>query len=300
MNNTDINEILEEYKSFLEKEKNYSYNTYSSYIHDVREFLLYIKKELIDITKKDIDNYIISNIHNFTETTINRKIASIRSFFKYLSNYKGYINISDDVINMKKKQRLPRYLTCEEVDKLLNINLVNKFDYRNKAMLELLYSTGLRASELIGLDINSLNFDNNIISVFGKGKKERVVPLSDISIKYLKIYIEEYRNSLFVRGKKLTAALFLNNHGERITRQGLNLLLNKIASNVNINKDISPHVLRHSFATHLIENGADIRSVQELLGHENVITTEIYTHLANKYISENYNNCFTRSKKEEK
>ena len=298
MNNSDMNEILNEYVDFLKYEKNYSNNTYESYERDVRDFLNYTKKELIDISEDDIDKYIIENLNKFTETTINRRIASIRSFFKYLNNYKGYINISDEVKNMKKKSALPKYLTTEEVDKLLNINLVTKYDYRNKAMLELLYSTGLRASELINLDTSNIDFDNKIISVFGKGKKERIVPLSDISIKYLKIYIYEYRTSLFVKKKPKTDALFLNNHGVRMTRQGLNLLLNKVAKNANIDKEITPHVLRHSFATHLIENGADIRSVQELLGHENVVTTEIYTHIADKYIKENYEEYFNRSKKE--
>lgn len=298
MNNSDINEIIEEYVEYLKYEKNYSNNTYESYERDVRDFLVSTNKEIIDISDKDIDTYIMNNLSKLTESTINRRIASIRSFFKYLNNYKGYINISDEVKNMKKKKTLPKYLTMEEVDRLLNINLVNKYDYRNKAMLELLYSTGLRASELINLDTTNIDFDNKILSVYGKGKKERIVPLSEIAIKYLKIYIYEYRSDLFVKKKPATDALFLNNHGERMTRQGLNLLLSKIAENAKIDKLITPHVLRHSFATHLIENGADIRSVQELLGHENIVTTEVYTHIADKYIKENYEEYFNRSKKD--
>ena len=285
----DRNEMVKEYIDFLASEKNYSKNTYESYKRDLNSFLDYTNKEIINISKTDIDNYIINNIHKLSETSINRRIASIRSFFKYLSNYKGYINVSDEVESMKKRRKLPRYLTTEEVNLLLNINLVNKFDYRNKAMLELLYSSGLRATELISLDISNIDFENKIINVYGKGKKERIVPLNDIAIKYLKIYINDYRDSLFVRGKKRTDALFLNNHGERITRQGLNLLLNKIVKSININIEVTPHTLRHSFATHLIENGADIRTVQELLGHENVVTTEVYTHVANNYINESYN-----------
>ncbi len=293
----DRNEMVKEYIDFLASEKNYSKNTYESYKRDLNSFLDYTNKEIINISKTDIDNYIINNIHKLSETSINRRIASIRSFFKYLSNYKGYINVSDEVESMKKRRKLPRYLTTEEVNLLLNINLVNKFDYRNKAMLELLYSSGLRATELISLDISNIDFENKIINVYGKGKKERIVPLNDIAIKYLKIYINDYRDSLFVRGKKRTDALFLNNHGERITRQGLNLLLNKIVKSININIEVTPHTLRHSFATHLIENGADIRTVQELLGHENVVTTEVYTHVANNYINESYNEYFKRSKK---
>jgi len=297
MSNTDKNEILSEYIDFLKYEKNYSKNTYDSYRRDIIDFLNFTNKELINISKKDIDNYVINNIHKLRETSINRRLASIKNFFKYLTNYKGYVNVSDEVESMKRKQRLPKYLSSEEINKLLNINLVNKFDYRNKAMLELLYGSGLRASELTSLDTISIDFENKILNVYGKGKKERIVPLNDIAIKYLKIYIYDYRPLMFIKGKRRSDALFLNNHGDRITRHGLNLLLNKIAEVANINKEITPHVLRHSFATHLIENGADIRSVQELLGHENVVTTEIYTHVANNYVSKNYNEYFSRSKK---
>jgi len=295
MNN---NILLQEFIEFLENEKNYSINTCLSYKKDIEDFLHFVKKDIKDINKKDIDNYILNNLHKLKETSINRRLSCIRSFYKYLSNYKEFENIADEIEFMKRKAKLPTYLTVDETNRLLNINLVNKFDYRNKAMLELLYTSGLRASELINLDLANIDFENRIINVYGKGKKERIVPLNDIALTYLKIYIYEYRNSLFVKGKKRSEALFLNNHGERITRHGLNLLLNKIAENADINKNITPHILRHSFATHLIENGADIRSVQELLGHENVVTTEIYTHVANKYINENYIEYFTRSKKE--
>lgn len=297
-NVSELNELISEYISFLKISKNYSINTCESYKRDIREFVSFTNKDIIDISKNDINKYIINAKNKYTETTINRKIASIKGFFKYLCNYKGYINVSDDIEMMKVKKRLPKYLTTLEVDKLLNINLNNKFDYRNKAMLELLYSSGLRASELISLDTTNIDFENKVLNVYGKGKKERIVPLGDVAIKYLKKYIYEYRSMLYVKGKKKIDALFLNNHGVRITRFGLNLLLNKIALSVGIDKEITPHVLRHSFATHLVEGGADIRSVQELLGHENVVTTEVYTHIANKYIEDNYNEYFNRSKKE--
>lgn len=293
-------ELLDEFINYLENEKKYSSNTCESYKKDLMDFLSFVNKDINSIDKSDIDSYILYNIHKLKETSINRKLSSIRSFYKYLSLFKNYVNVSDEVEFMKKKDRLPVYLTTEEVNRLLNINLINKFDYRNKAMLELLYTSGLRATELISLDLSNIDFENKILNVYGKGKKERIVPLNDIAIIYLRLYIYEYRNSLFVKGKKRCDALFLNNHGERITRHGLNLLLNKIAQNVNINKNITPHVLRHSFATHLVENGADIRTVQELLGHENVITTEVYTHIANNYISDNYFEYFNRSKKEVK
>ena len=183
-------------------------------------------------------------------------------------------------------------------EKLLDIKLENAFDYRNKTMLEVLYATGLRASELVNLDIMNIDLNNMIINVYGKGSKERIVPLSKIAVNYLDLYLNKYRSMLFVKNQKPTDAVFLNNHGKRITRQGLYKMIGEVAKKQGIDKEITPHVLRHSFATHMIECGADIRSVQELLGHENIVTTEVYTHLANNFIKNNYNEYFNRSTKE--
>ena len=294
----EIKEYIDDYSNYLKVDKNYSLNTVESYIRDIRFFLDYLHKNIIDITKKDIENYIISNLTVYNESSINRIIASIKGFFKYLSMYKGFINVSEDVECLKRKKTLPKYLSVEEVDKLLNIKLENAFDYRNKAILELLYATGLRASELINLNLSNINLVNMVVNVYGKGSKERIVPISKIAINYLDLYINQYRNMLFVKGKKTNDVLFLNNHGERMTRQGLYKMIGKVALAQGINKEITPHVLRHSFATHMIEYGADIRSVQELLGHENVITTEVYTHLADNFIKESYKEYFNRSTKE--
>lgn len=295
----DNKEIIDDFSSYLKLEKNYSVNTIDSYIRDIRYFLDYVKKEIINITKKDIEEYINNNLENYTESSLNRIIASIKGFFKYLSLYKGYVNISEDVESLKRKKTLPKYLSVEEVDKLLDIDLNTPFDYRNKAMLELLYATGLRASELINLDIQNIDLVNMVVNVYGKGSKERIVPLSKIAVNYLDIYLRNYRELLFVKKNNPKDILFLNNHGKRMTRQGLYKIIGKIAKEKNINKEITPHVLRHSFATHMIEYGADVRSVQELLGHENVITTEVYTHLANNFIKNSYNEYFNRSSKED-
>ena len=294
----DNKEFLDDFSNYLKIDKNYSNNTVESYIRDIRFFLEYVNKDIENITKKDIDNYIIHVLPNYNESSINRIIASIKGFFKYLSIYRGYVNVAEDLESMKRKKSLPKYLSIEEVDKLLDIKLETPFDYRNKTMLEVLYATGLRASELINLDINNIDLKNMIINVYGKGSKERIVPLSKIAVNFLDIYINNYRNLLFVKKQKPTDALFLNNHGSRITRQGLYKMIGEISKKQGIKKEITPHVLRHSFATHMIECGADIRSVQELLGHENVVTTEVYTHLANNFIKNNYNEYFNRSKKE--
>jgi integrase/recombinase XerD len=291
-------EFVSDFNNYLLIDKNYSSNTVESYMRDIRYFLEYTNKNIIDITKKDIDNYILHLLPSKNDSSINRSIASIKSFFKFLSLYKGFVNVSEDVESLKRKKKLPNYLSIEEVDKLLDIEIKDAFDYRNKTMLEVLYATGLRASELINLDIINVDLKNMAIKVYGKGSKERIVPLSKIAVNYLDMYISKYRQLLFVKNQKPTDSLFLNNHGQRMTRQGLYKIIGQVALKQNIDKEITPHVLRHSFATHMIECGADIRSVQELLGHENVVTTEIYTHLANNFIKDNYNEYFNRSKKE--
>ena len=295
----DNKEYIDDFSDYLKIDKNYSANTIESYIRDIRNFLEYTDKEILDISKKDIDNYILHVLPKYNESSINRIIASIKSFFKYLSIYKGFINVSEDVESLKRKKILPKYLSIEEVDNLLDIKLVTPFDYRNKTILELLYATGLRATELINLDLINIDISNMVVKVYGKGSKERIVPLSKIAVNYLDLYINKYRPMMFVKIQKPTDALFLNNHVQRMTRQGLYKIIGEIARTKKIDKEITPHVLRHSFATHMIECGADIRSVQELLGHENVVTTEIYTHLANNFIKENYNEYFNRSVKED-
>lgn len=301
INMIEINnkELIDDFSNYLKIDRNYSNNTIESYIRDLRYFLDYLNKEVISITKKDIDNYILHILPNHNESSINRAVASIKSFYKYLSIFKGYVNVSEDVESLKRKHSLPKYLSIEEVDKLLDIPLEDAFDYRNKTILELLYATGLRATELVNLDIINIDLVNMVVNVYGKGSKERIVPLSKIAVNYLDLYLTTYRSMLFVKNQKPTDALFLNNHGKRMTRQGLYKIIGEIAVTQGINKEITPHVLRHSFATHMIECGADIRSVQELLGHENIVTTEIYTHLANNFIKDNYNEYFNRSSKGE-
>ena len=169
---------------------------------------------------------------------------------------------------------------------MLDIKLETPYDYRNKAMLEVMYATGLRVSELINLTPNNIDFDNKIIRCFGKGSKERIVPMGDSAIKYLKLYLDEYRPAL--TKKTLCDNLFLNNHGKKITRQGFFKMLKKVAIEKEITDEITPHVLRHSFATHLLNNGADLRSIQMMLGHENISTTGIYTNISNDKIKDNY------------
>ena len=188
----------------------------------------------------------------------------------------------------KKYKCLPKTLSIEEIDKLLDIKLNDHVSYRNKAMLELMYSSGLRVSELVNVKIHDIDDSNCIIRIMGKGKKERIVPLGDYAIKYIDIYLKEHRNKLIKR--ELNEYLFLNNHGKKMTRQGFFKILKQLAQQKNIKTDFSPHTLRHSFATHLLNGGADLRSIQEMLGHESISTTQIYTHVSKEQLKENYNN----------
>ena len=169
---------------------------------------------------------------------------------------------------------------------LLDIKLIKPIDYRNKAMLEVLFATGTRISELINMELNQIDYDECIIRVLGKGKKDRIIPIGNTALKYLRLYIDEYRK--FILKTKNSNYVFVNKDGNKISRQGFFKILKKITKESGINKEISPHTLRHSFATYLLNNGADLRVIQELLGHENLVTTEIYSHLSNKKIEEDY------------
>ena len=210
---------------------------------------------------------------------------------------KGFVNNNpaENITGLKTTKSIPRVLNEDDINNLLDFKLNNAYDYRNKAMLELMYSSGLRVSELLNLEINNIDLDNDIVRCFGKGSKERIIPLSDFAIKALYEYIYVYRNTLIKN--KSTNILFLNSKGNKLSRQGFTKILKNIALEKGINKDLSPHTIRHSFATHLINHGADLRSVQTMLGHENIKTTQIYTHVSNNYVKENYENSHPRNKK---
>lgn len=285
---------IEEYELFLKTEKKLGDNTIESYILDLISFLKWYKNDIKYTNKEDILRYISFLRNNLNERTVNRHISSLKSFYSYLLD-NNYISINplEEVNSIKVKKVLPKYLSEEEVDKLLNIKLNNAFDYRNKAMLEVIYGTGLRVSELVKLEYSNVDFENSLIRVKGKGKKDRIIPLGEIASYYLKIYINDYRSKLL--NKNNYNEIFLNNHGKPITRQGFNYILENIRKESGIEKELTPHTLRHSFATHLLEGGADIRSIQEMLGHENISTTNIYTTVVNKVLRENYDSYFPRS-----
>lgn len=287
---------VEDYLLFLKTEKKLGDNTINSYILDLEDFFKTFNGSIESCTKKDILAY-ISSINGLEVSTVNRHISSLKSFFNYLVD-ESIIKVSpmEEVSSLKKAKKLPKYLSISEVNKLLNIPLNSEFDYRNKAMLELMYATGLRVSELVSIEYSNIDFENSIIRINGKGKKERIIPLGEVASYYLKVYLSDYRSKLLKRNTY--NQVFLNNHGKPITRQGFNYILENIRELTGIEKEITPHVLRHSFATHLLEGGADIRSIQEMLGHENISTTNIYTEVVNDVLRSNYEMYHNRSHKE--
>lgn len=290
--NTKNKNILDKYQLYLltvgQKEKE---TTVSSYILDIYKYLEYTEKNKVNnalnIKYKDILDYLkYLDDNNYETASVIRKIVSIKLFHKYLSEEYHTEDISSKIINPKLKRKLPNILTIEEVDDLLNIKLNTPFDYRNKAMLELMYSSGLRVSELVDLKLNNIDLENGYVRCLGKGKKERIVPIGEVAIEYLKEYIYNYRDSM--KKGYYTENIFLNNHGKNITRQGFFLIIKNIAKEKNINKNITPHMLRHSFATHLLNNGANLRTIQEMLGHSSITTTQIYTNISTDILKENY------------
>ncbi len=282
--------ILNEFKITLMTEKHLSDNTITSYIYDIYLYLTFMDQNHIDylnITKENILSYLYElDQENPSIYTTVRKISSIKSFHAFISNNYHIPNVSLLIDPPRFHKKLPNVLSIEEVDALLNIPLKTTFDYRNKAMLELMYATGLRVSEICNLDISSIDYDSKYVRCMGKGSKERIVPIGEVAMKWLELYVNNYRGAL--KKKYVTDKLFLNNHGKELTRQGFLYILKNIAKERGIDKNITPHMLRHSFATHLLNNGADLQTIQMLLGHENPSTTSIYTNVDNSTLLENY------------
>ena len=285
-----LSELISEFLRYLLIDKGYSNNTIESYKRDLEKFLEFnTNKNIKDINNSDLKEYIkYLKKENLNEKSIARNISSLKSFYKFL-NIEKYINNnpSDTLFLPKIKKNLPNILTEDEVLNLLDIKLIDNFSYRNKSMLELMYATGLRVSELINLKLEDIDLSQDIIRTFGKGSKERTIPIGDYAKEYLEKYIYEYRESMLK--KECSEYVFLNNHGKQITRQGFFKIVKKIANEKGIVKDLSPHTLRHSFASHLLKYGADLRTIQELLGHSDISTTQIYTHITNEELKKNYN-----------
>ena len=292
---------IEDFINYCIFEKGLSDRTKESYEYDLKVYRLFLEEkgicDVLDIKTEDIENFLkFRNYSNENTATIAHNLTVIKGFHSYL--LKTNIvkkDVAENISRPKLRKQLPKALSIEDVDKLLDIKLNTFYDYRNKAMLELIYGSGLRVSELINLDTYSIDYTNCIIRITGKGKKDRIVPIGEYSMYYINKYLEVRS---FMLKKEHTDALFLNNHGKRMTRQGFFKNLKSILRQQGLDEDIHPHTLRHSFATHLLEKGADLRSIQELLGHSDIATTRIYTHISDNKVKEDYQKYHPRDHKE--
>lgn len=291
-------ELIEKYIDYLKYEKKYSSNTVLSYKENLQIFLGEMNNKNFNvINSDDIKNFLIKEYTKSSKTKAHY-ITVLNSFYNFLIK-ENLININplENIKLPKIEKKLPDFLTIEEVNKLLDIPLNNAFDYRNKAMLETLYATGIRISELINLKLSDIDYDNDFIRVVGKGSKERIVPFNDICKKYLIEYINVFRSKLLKN--KDSEYIFINSLSSNISRQGFFKILKELCSKKGISKNVSPHTLRHSFATHLLNNGADLRIIQELLGHSDLSTTQIYTEVLNEKLRKDYDSSHPRAKKED-
>ena len=301
--NSHSKQDLEDFKSYIIIEKNFSQHTAKAYYSDVLGFLLWMGEQSCeDVNFSKVREYLhFIQRFNYKKSTIARKIASIRTFYKFLyRERKVDSNPAMNLISPKRGKTLPKFLTPNEVESILNnVKIDTPAGYRNRAILELLWATGLRVSELSGLNFGDLNLANNEIRVFGKGSKERIILVTDRAKSYLERYIETAR-PLIPKGFPLekpteSSPVFINNTGYRLQTKTIRNVINDVVEKIALPKKVTPHVFRHSFATHLIENGADLRVVQELLGHASISNTQIYTHVSTQHLKEVYNEAHPRA-----
>lgn len=296
MNNSDCIQL---YETYLTVEKKASFNTVSSYLRDIRQFSefldYYLSSDLYHSNNDGINQYVLYlKNNNSSDATVSRKIASIKNFYKFLytknliqDNPTGYIAAQ------KVVHKLPEILTVEEINLLLSQpDLLTMKGIRDKAMLELLYATGLRVSELLNLDLGDIDIRSECIVCSGKNK-ERIIPVYHKAIEVINSYLSNVRPSMISSLDE--TALFVNTSGERMTRQGFWKLIKKYQKSAGISKDITPHTLRHSFAAHLVENGADLYSLQEMMGHSNIASTSVYSAFMKQQIRDVYNNAHPRA-----
>ena len=280
-------------------EKGLSEKTKDSYFNDLKIYKMYLEKQKIyDVSEIDdvcIKKFLKDRNECENISTIAHNLTVIKNFHKYLlKNNLVDKDVSEFIERPKLRKAIPKTLSAEDIVKLFDIDLVTEFDYRNKAMLELMYGCGLRVSELINLNIHDIDFTNCVIRIMGKGSKERIVPLGEYCIYYLNLYLG--RRSFMLK-KERCDKLFLNNHGKGMTRQGFFKILKELLKQKGLNPDISPHTLRHSFATTLLNYGADLRSIQEMLGHADISTTRIYTHVSDDKVRKDYKEYHPREHK---
>lgn len=291
---------IDDFFHYLQIERGLSINTIQSYRRDLKQYHLFLQadSQIIDwkqVERNDILRYLYNlKDHDRSQATIARALSSIRLFHQFLvREYHYTTDASLHIESPKKARTLPKVLSTKEIDTLLTMPTPDPLSIRNKAMLEMLYATGLRVSELMQLKVSDLHLMMGFVRCLGKGSKERIVPLGDLAKDAIELYLNESRGQL-VKQKKIDQ-LFVNHHGNTLSRQGFWKILKGVARDAGITKQITPHTLRHSFATHLLENGADLRSVQEMLGHVDISTTQIYTHVSKARLKDIYTSYHPRA-----
>lgn len=293
----DMQALVVEFTDYLRIEKRHSLNTVDGYRRDITRFFSFNSQATITgLTASDIREFLLS-LHNqgLSSRTIGRSLSSLKSFFRYLVG-EGRIteNPVETLESPKVWRKLPDTLSLEEVESLLNQPDVDTLrGLRDKAMLEVLYATGVRVSELISLKLGDLNLEVGFLRSYGKGDKERVIPLGEVAQGYIEAYVRQSRPKLLKNSN--ISALFVSQRKSAMTRQGFWKILKRYVRQANISVTVSPHTLRHAFATHLLERGADLRSVQQMLGHSDISTTQIYTHVLQKRMREVFEECHPRS-----
>ncbi len=297
-------ELIAEYRSFLKLEKGLSENSVEAYENDIRKLMQFLDMKGIVMPPERVDKAILHEFLGWTgelgvnTRTQSRLVSGIRSFFRYLLLEERIPADPTQSMEMPRTGRkLPEVLSIEEIDRLISkIDLSNPLGRRNKAMLEVLYSCGLRVSELVGLKISDIYRDEGYIRIIGKGDKERLVPVSHTALREIDQYMPD-RNAMLDNDMGHSDILFLNRRGRQLTRVMVFTIIRQLAERAGFKKKISPHTFRHSFATHLVNGGADLRAVQEMLGHESIVTTEIYTHLDREYLRETIISHHPRSRR---
>lgn len=295
-----LDHYIDSFIKYLAVERGLADNTMESYYRDLKYWEKFLKQNQITNLAEVDEHLIILYLMNLKQegkavTTVSRHLASIKTFYKFLLGENIVAsNPTSNLETPKTGMRLPQVMTEDEVERLLQQpNLNTPMGIRDKAMLELLYATGLRVSELVSLDIDQVNLDVGYLRCMGKGSKERIVPIGSVATEYLKLYLQKSRTRLAKRNS--LNALFLNHLGTRLTRQGFWKILKKYVQEAGIKTNVTPHTLRHSFATHLLEHGADLRAVQEMLGHADISTTQIYTHVTQTRLKQVYNETHPRA-----
>ncbi|KRM67888.1 tyrosine recombinase XerC [Apilactobacillus ozensis DSM 23829 = JCM 17196] len=295
--------IIKKYLEYIQNEKQYSDNTVSAYKIDLQEFSKKLSSEsnhdIIEVDNLDIETY-LEFINADSKNTIYRKVSSIKNFYNYLIKREVIINNPFEFVYLSRdKNKLPKFFYKEEINELFKAAKNGKrsdLNYRNTLILEILYATGIRVSECSNLKLFDIDKENRIMIIVGKGNKQRNIPFS----KYMRILIDLYEKNCRIpvmdKYKKQHKYLLINNHGDQLTVRGIEYIMNQIIKRTSLTTNIHPHMLRHTFATQMLDNGADLRSVQELLGHSSLSTTQIYTHVTKEHLLKDYMKYFPRSK----